>query len=206
VASRKFRAIIFDIGRVLIRVDIGRALSGLAQGIALSPEEIWSALQKDPRWLDWQEGRILPSDWHSHVTKKLGGALTFERFTEVWNRSLDPQPIQDSVTLKKLSERYRLAVLSNTDPLHVAYMESTYDFLNFFRVRIYSCSLGVSKPNPLIYKEALRACRVSAEEAIYIDDVAAYAEAAQTLGMAGIVFRSPEQLQGELRQLGIDVD
>lgn len=204
--SSKFRAIIFDIGRVLIRVDVGRALSGLSQGITLSPDEIWSALQKDPLWLDWQEGRIPPRDWHAHVTKKLGGTLTFEQFTKVWNSSLDPHPMQDSSFLEKLGRQYRLALLSNTDPLHVAHMESTYDFFKFFPVRIYSCSLGVSKPNPLIYKEALRACKVSAEEAIYIDDVAAYAEAAQRLGMSGIVFRSPEQLHAELRQLGVAVN
>jgi putative hydrolase of the HAD superfamily len=204
--SSKFRAIIFDIGRVLIRVDVGRALSGLSQGITLSPDEIWSALQKDPLWLDWQEGRIPPRDWHAHVTKKLGGTLTFEQFTAVWNSSLDPHPMQDSSFLEKLGRQYRLALLSNTDPLHVAHMESTYDFFKFFPVRIYSCSLGVSKPNPLIYKEALRACKVSAEEAIYIDDVAAYAEAAQRLGMSGIVFRSPEQLHAELLQLGVAVN
>jgi glucose-1-phosphatase len=204
--SSKFRAIIFDIGRVLIRVDVGRALSGLAQGITLSPDEIWSALQKDPLWLDWQEGRIPPRDWHAHVTKKLGGALTFEQFTAVWNSSLDPHPMQDSSFLEKLGQVYRLALLSNTDSLHVAHMESSYDFFKFFPVRIYSCSLGVSKPNPLIYKEALRACKVSAEEAIYIDDVAAYAEAAQRLGLSGIVFRSTEQLQAELRQLGVGVN
>jgi HAD superfamily hydrolase (TIGR01509 family) len=203
--SSKFRAIIFDIGRVLIRVDVGRALSGLSQGITLSPDEIWSALQKDPLWLDWQEGRIPPRDWHSHVTKKLGGMLTFEQFTTVWNSSLDPHPMQDSSFLEKLGRHYRLALLSNTDPLHVAHMESTYDFFKFFPARIYSCSLGVSKPNPLIYKEALRACKVSSEEAIYIDDVAAYADAAQRLGMSGILFRSPEQLHAELRQLGVAV-
>jgi HAD superfamily hydrolase (TIGR01509 family) len=114
--------------------------------------------------------------------------------------------MQDSSFLEKLGRHYRLALLSNTDPLHVAHMESTYDFFKFFPVRIYSCSLGVSKPNPVIYKEALRACKVSSEEAIYIDDVAAYAEAAQRLGMSGIVFRSPEQLHAELLQLGVAVN
>jgi HAD superfamily hydrolase (TIGR01509 family) len=206
VAVGKFRAIIFDIGRVLIRVDVGRALSGLAQGLTLSANEIWSALQKDPRWLDWQEGRIPPREWHSHIAKKLGATITFEQFTEAWNRSLDPQPIHNSTFLGNLGRSYRLAVLSNTDPLHVAHMESTYDFFKFFPVRIYSCSLGTSKPNPLIYKQALKACKVPAETAIYIDDVPAYAEAAQRLGMAGIVFTSPEQLQAELRALGIDVN
>lgn len=200
-----FRAIIFDIGRVLIRVNVSLATSGLAEDIALSPQEIWSAIEKDPRWPDWQEGRISPMDWHLHLAKRLGGKLSFEQFVQVWNRALDPQPVHDNAFLQKLSKGYRLAVLSNTDPLHVAHMESTYQFLRFFPVRIYSCRVGASKPNPLIYKEAFRACKVRSEEAIYIDDVAAYAEAAERLGMQGIVFKSPDQLQSELFQLGIAV-
>lgn len=201
----KFRAIIFDIGRVLIRVNVSLATSGLAEGVPLSPQEIWSALEKDPRWLDWQEGRIPPRDWHLHLAKRLGGKLSFEQFVQVWNRALDPQPIQDNAFLLKLSREYRLAVLSNTDPLHVGHMESSYEFLflNHFPVRIYSCRVGASKPSPLIYKAALRACKVRSEEAIYIDDVPAYAEAAERLGMKGIVFRSPDQLKGELLELGV---
>jgi glucose-1-phosphatase len=205
VASQKLRAIIFDIGRVLIRVNVSRATSGLAEGLSLSPEEIWSALEKDPRWPDWQEGRISPRDWHQHLSKRLGSRLSFEQFVEVWNSALDPAPMQENAFLEKLGKRYRLAVLSNTDPLHVAHMERSYTFLSHFPVHIYSCKVGASKPNPLIYKEALSGCKVRANEAIYIDDVAAYAQAAERLGMRGIVFESPEQLQGSLRRFGIDV-
>lgn len=204
--SPRFRAIIFDIGRVLIRVDIFRAMSSLAQGVSLSPEEIWSSLQEDPRWPDWQEGRMSPRDWHRYLARRLGGSLTFDQFTEIWNRALDPQPIQDPAFLEELRESYLLGVLSNTDPIHVAHMESSFEFLRLFHARTYSCSVGASKPNPLVYREALRACKVSAEEAVYVDDVAAYAEAARRLGMTGIVYQSPEQLQTALRNIGIDVD
>jgi glucose-1-phosphatase len=206
VSSPKVRAIIFDIGGVLIRVNASRATSGLAQGLPLSSEEIWSALEKDPRWPDWQKGRLSPQDWHLHLAKRLGGKLSFEQFVQVWNHALDPEPIQDDGFLEKLSKKYRLAVLSNTDPLHVAYMERTYDFLGFFRARIYSCRVGTRKPSPLIYKEALQACKVRAEAAIYIDDIAGYAQAAQHLGIRSIVFQSTEQLQSDLRLLGIDAD
>ncbi len=204
--SSRFRAIIFDIGRVLVRVDVPRATTGLAHGASLSPREIWSALQNDPHWLDWQEGRIPPRDWHLHVAKRFGGKLTFEQFTQVWNRALDPNPIQDDSFLEKLSHHYRLAVLSNTDPIHVSYMEKTYDFLSSFPVRIYSCRVGASKPNPRIYREALRLCKVRAEEAVYIDDVPSYAEAAGRLGMTGVVFQSPPQLRSDLRNLGLEFE
>jgi HAD superfamily hydrolase (TIGR01509 family) len=204
--SSKFRAIIFDIGRVLIRVNISRAMEGLASGIALTPQELWSAIEKDPSMLDWQEGRISPRDWHLRLTKRFGGSLTFEQFSEVWNRALDPDPIHSESFIEKLSKNYRLALLSNTDPIHMSHAEKNFPFFRFFPIWIYSYRVGASKPEPLIYREALKACRVRAEEAVYIDDVAAYAEAAQRLGMTGIVFQSPEQLQTDLRTLGIQLD
>jgi putative hydrolase of the HAD superfamily len=206
VAFDKFRAIIFDIGRVLIRVDVSRAMGGLASGLSLTPQDVWSAIEKDPRWLDWQEGRISPRDWHIHLAKLLGFSLTFEEFSEVWNRALDPNPIHSESFLEKLSKNYRLALLSNTDPIHMSNEEARFPFFRFFPIRIYSYRVGASKPDPAIYREALQACRVRAEEAVYIDDIAAYAEAAQRLGMSGIVFQSPEQLQSDLRKLGIQLD
>jgi glucose-1-phosphatase len=203
--AAKLRAVIFDIGRVLVRVDVARAMQGLASGSALSPAELWTAIEKDPRWPDWQEGRISPHDWYLHLNKRLGGNLTFEQFTEVWNRALDPVPIHQDAFIEKLSKRYRLALLSNTDPIHVRHMEATFSFFAFFPTRIYSCSVGASKPNPLVYNAALRGVKVSADEALYIDDIAAYVEAAKRLGMAGIQFQSPAQLTSDLKSLGVDL-
>ncbi|OLD20843.1 MAG: hypothetical protein AUI91_05985 [Acidobacteria bacterium 13_1_40CM_3_56_11] len=193
MAAPRFRAIIFDIGRVLIRVDISRAMAGLASGLPLTPQEVWSAIEKDPHWLDW-------------LTKRLGASLTFEQFCEVWNLALDPNPIHSESFLEKLSRNYSLALLSNTDPIHMSHEEARFPFFRFFPNRIYSYRVGASKPDPTIYGEALRACKVRAAEAVYIDDVAAYAEAARHLGMTGIVFQSPEQLQSDLRTLGIRFD
>jgi putative hydrolase of the HAD superfamily len=206
VSPAKFRAIIFDIGRVLIRVDVHRAMAGFASGLKLAPQEVWSAIENDSRWADWQEGRMSPQDWHLHLSKRLGDSLTFEQFKDVWNRALAPEPIQSEPFLEKLSKNYRLALLSNTDSIHMSDAEARFPFFRFFPIRIYSFRVGSSKPNPLIYREAVRACKVRAEETIYIDDIPAYADAAQRLGMTGLVFQSPGQLQSDLRGLGVNVD
>lgn len=199
MADFKIRAVIFDIGRVLIRVDVARAMDGLGAGLKLAPEELWAAIEKDPSWKDWQEGRMTARDYHLQLTKRLSSSLPFDKFADAWNLALDPKPLQDTSLFERLAKRYRLALLSNTDPVHVAHMEPHYEFFRFFPTRIYSCVVGASKPNPLIYREALRACRVQASEAVYIDDIPAYVEAAKSLGMAGIVYKSPEQLAADLR-------
>jgi putative hydrolase of the HAD superfamily len=144
-------------------------------------------------------------DWYLHAAKRLGVDLTFEQFTEIWNRAFDPKPIQDNTFLEKLSKRFRLGLLSNTDPIHVAHLEATYGFFKYFPARTYSCTVGASKPNPVIYQKALMASKVRAEEALYIDDIPAYVEAAQRLGMSGIVFQSTEQLQKDMKALGIEL-
>jgi glucose-1-phosphatase len=205
MAGSGIRTIIFDIGRVLVRVDVGRAKAGLAKGLSLSPEELWSAIERDPRWSDWQEGRMSPRDWYLNLSSRLGIALDFEQFAAVWNSTLDPEPILPIPLFESLSKHYRLGLLSNTDPIHVAKLESTYEFFRFFpaAVRTYSCAIGASKPSPIIYQAALKACKTRALEAVYIDDILAYVEAARRLGMSGIQFQSPEQLRADLQALGV---
>jgi len=197
------RAIIFDIGRVLVRLDIAGAMGGLAGMISLTPQETWAAIEHDPRWRDWQEGRMSPRDWQLHICRRLGVNLSFEQFSEIWNRVLDPTPLLDGAFLESLSKRYCLAVLSNTDPIHVAELEKRFDFFRFFKHRIYSFVVGASKPSPLIFRAALQACKTTADNAMYIDDIPSYVEAARQLGMSGIVFHSPEQLIADLGQFGL---
>jgi FMN phosphatase YigB (HAD superfamily) len=205
VARSKIKAIIFDIGRVLIRIDIRRVQHGLAEGLAMSPEELWTAIEKDPRWNDWQEGRMSARDWHLHLCCKLKLTVSFEKFTEIWNSTLDPKPIHSNELFAGLVKDYRVGLLSNTDSIHVAHMESTYDFFNYFAAerRIYSCSVGLSKPNPAIFQAALRACKVKAVETVYIDDIPTYVETGQRLGLAGIQYQNPAQLYQDLEKLGI---
>jgi putative hydrolase of the HAD superfamily len=197
------RAAIFDIGRVLVKVDLARAIEGLSHGISLSPVELWSAIEKDPRWHDWQEGRISPHDWHLHITKRVGSPLKFDEFREAWNRTLGPVPLQSDDLFQVLSKKLKLALLSNTDPIHVAKLESTYSFFNYFPAptRIYSCSVRASKPSPIIFQAALKAVKASAAQTVFIDDILEFVEAARSLGLRGIQYLNPTQLRADLKAL-----
>ncbi len=201
--ARRFQAIIFDIGRVLVRVDFKAALAGIAADSALKPEEVWRAIQQHPLWQGWQEGRVSPQEWHRSLCRSLGADLSFEQFCTAWNRAVSPEPVLRDSLLEELSRSYLLAVLSNTDPLHIAHEEANFPVFRHFPVRIYSCVVGACKPDPAMYRAALGACGAGAEEAVFIDDIPEYVTAAQNMGIAGIVFESPPQLESALRALQI---
>ena len=136
--------------------------------------------------------------WHEHITRRLGVALTLEDFCEAWNRALDPQTILPDDLFAQLAPRCRLALLSNTDPIHVEALETCFSFVHHFPVRVYSNQVGASKPSATIYLAALRALGVKPAEALYIDDIAAYADSARELGLDAIHFEAPQQLYSEL--------
>jgi putative hydrolase of the HAD superfamily len=103
----------------------------------------------------------------------------------------------------KLAERAKLALISNTDPIHVEHMERDFPFVKHFPVRVYSCAIGATKPSPKIYRRALSELGVAPQESLYIDDVEPFVEAARQLGMTGIHFTGPAALDAELRALGL---
>jgi FMN phosphatase YigB (HAD superfamily) len=204
-ASRPPKAVIFDIGRVIVRLEPERALKPFAAGASQgrSAQQLWQAVQQDSRWSDWQEGRMEPREWHRHLTAQLGISVGFDEFCAAWNRALHPETILRDTLFVRLGRCCRLAVLSNTDPLHSARLEAEFPFLRHFPVRIYSCRVGASKPASAIYLAALDALGVAARDALYVDDIGEYVAAAQAVGLDAIRFENPSQLSSDFARRGL---
>ena len=207
------KGIIFDIGRVIVRLNLNRASESFASAVStpngvvatqeLSAGQMWTEIQGDPRWIEWQEGRMTSQEWYEHITGKLRVALSYEEFCAAWNSVLDPEIMLPDDLFAQLAVRCRLGLLSNTDAIHVAYLEHHFPFLRHFPVRIYSNEVGASKPARAIYQAALAELDVTPAEALYIDDIAEYAETARQMGLDAIHFENPEQLLHELSQRGL---
>ena len=105
------KAVIFDIGRVIVRLNLSRAFAPITTGMRdndgsaqrLSPEGVWKMICQDERWPDWQEGRLSPREWHEHLMRRLKLSLTYAQFREAWNLVLDPQTILSDELFAKLS-------------------------------------------------------------------------------------------------------
>ena len=202
------RAVIFDIGRVIVRLDPKRAFAPIAAALPdsansakrLSADNVWKLICADEHWQDWQEGRLSPAQWHRHLMQRLKLSLSYGEFRSAWNRVLDPDLILPEELFVRLRAHCRLALLSNTDPIHVEYIEKRFRFCRYFPVRIYSCQVGATKPSPSIYWAALEALGVAVSEALYVDDIPELVEAARNMGLDAICFKTRELLEVELHR------
>ena len=88
--------------------------------------------------------------------------------------------------LETLSKTHRLGVISDTWPS----IEPQLDYLGvsrYFSFKTFSCFLGVFKPDPRMYLDALEKCGVPAGETVFIDDSAENLEGAAALGITPIL-------------------
>ncbi len=197
------RALVFDVGQVIVRLNVNRALATLGASANLSAEQVLSAIRSHPRMRDFQEGRLTPGQWHEELVCGLGLRLPFEQFCEAWNSALEPETILDDDLFAHLATRYRLLLLSNTDPIHIGHLEAHFSFPHQFSARLYSCSVGASKPDAAIYRRAIQEAGVAPERILYIDDNPDFVEAGRRAGMQALLFEGAEQLREVFHRRGI---
>lgn len=73
--------------------------------------------------------------------------------------------------------------------------------IDIFDTVIISAEVGAIKPSARIFEVALEQAKVSASEAVFIDDVNVNIEACEKIGMKGILFKDPQESLDQLKQL-----
>jgi beta-phosphoglucomutase-like phosphatase (HAD superfamily) len=97
---------------------------------------------------------------------------------------------------------HRLAMLSNA-PAEVATAVMTLPVAALFEHCLFSCFLGLVKPDPAIYRAVLERLGASPADVIFLDDRPDNVSGALELGIRGVVFTDPGTARAELASLGV---
>lgn len=110
-------------------------------------------------------------------------------FSPWWNSIFESEWLLPQPWIEHLMARYRVGLMSNTNPLHFAWLERRHPLLQRFAFRILSHEVGAAKPAPLIYEAAERAAGCPPAAILYWDDVAEFVAAAHGRGWQAEPFR-----------------
>lgn len=102
--------------------------------------------------------------------------------------------------LKKLIDNpnYKVVALTNWSAETFPIALERFEFLHWFEGILVSGAENTRKPFPEIYELTLDRFNITAENALFIDDNLRNIKAAEALGISGIHFESPKQLETEL--------
>jgi FMN phosphatase YigB (HAD superfamily) len=197
------KAILFDLGRVLVHFDFQIGYRGLETACGVSAADIPRRLSPGGLVERFESGQVSPEAFFEEFQRTLGIQLPFEQFCEIWS-SIFTHAILPESMLAGLRKRYRMVLLSNTNALHFVMIRQWYEhLLRHFDALILSHEVGAMKPDDKIFDAAVNAAGCRPEECFYTDDIERYVAAARTRGIDAVVFQSRAQLEEELHKRGI---
>ena len=183
--------LLLDLGGVLYGVDYGRTLEKL--GVAAQD---LAALLQDPTLAAYEKGEITTENFLQAWQKRFPH-LSQEALKEAWNAMLlGPLPQTEKI-LQTLSAHYPLALLSNTNDLHLTIVEPQIaPWKPYFIETFFSNRLKKRKPEPETYLHVLRELGWSVEKTLFVDDSVANVAGASRAGLKTYLIspNSPERL------------
>jgi len=198
-----YKAVIFDLGRVLVDFDFQRGYRAL-EGLCRYPAaEIPGRIFPTGLVRRFETGLIEPRDFYAQFSELLGLTIDYSRFCEIWSCVFTEALLPESL-LESLAARYRLVLLSNTNAIHFEAIRAGYPHLRHFHQLVLSYEVKAMKPQPEIYRAAIEAAQCRPEECFFTDDILEYVEGARTMGIDAVQFESREQIERDLRARGIE--
>lgn len=197
------RNIIFDIGNVLADFCWREMLRGRGMSEEMI-ERVGRASVESPLWGEFDRGVWTPKEIMQAFIQRdpeISGELHLA-FDDIHGMVKIKDYAIDWV--KELKDKgYRVWYLSNFSRKAEVECADSLAFLPYMDGGILSYREKMVKPNPAIYRLLLERYTLQPEECVFIDDTAVNVEAAEALGIKGIVFRDQAQAKEELRMLGV---
>lgn len=177
--------IIFDFGDVFIDLDKKAPISFFSRFDIMEFDDTMH------QWnMDYEKGKLSTTAFMDRYLEKFP-RLNPISFTTAWNSMIQyfPQSRLDWILELSQNKKYRLFLISNTNPLHIEKViknmgESRYiQFKAAFEKFYLSYELHMRKPDVTIFKYIMEQNNLKARETLFVDDVASNTSAAESLGM-----------------------
>lgn len=203
MTAKQIRNIIFDLGGVILNINPQLTVDAFRKlGWTDFYEADSKSLSKE-LFYNLESGNSSSEIFRQNVRKNINNQLNDKEIDTAWAAMILDIPADRVRYLEELKRSYRIFLLSNTNEIHRIKFHRNfesdfgYSFYDLFERNFYSHEMGMRKPNPEIYLQALKEANLIPEETLFIDDMKENIEAARTIGMK-VLHIQPGTLMGRL--------
>ena len=198
------RAVLFDLGGVLLDIDFGRALAAWERHTRLPAPEMRALFSFDEAFRRHETGHLDDDAYFAYLRERLELDCGLDAVRAGFDAILLGEIGETVDLLQALRGRVPRYAISNTNPSHVAEMERAFPgFLQRFDAVFTSHRIGHRKPQPEAFAHVLEAIGVPARETLLFDDLPANVDAARALGLQAVQVRGPRDVRAALAAAGL---
>ena len=204
LAPNSADALLFDLGRVVIDIDFGKALACWAGHAGRAPADLAAKFVREESYRHHEVGQIEDAAYFQSLRDSLGIGISDAQFLEGWNAIFAGEMPGIAPLLKRAATRVPLYAFSNTNRPHVEHFSKAYaEVLGHFREMFLSSTIGLRKPDAAAYDHVVQAIGVPASRILFFDDLAENVEAARAYGLKAVHVKSSADVADALDALGI---
>jgi glucose-1-phosphatase len=197
-------ALLFDLGRVIIDVDLTKALACWAGHAGCERSDLAARYAVDEVYFDHERGKISDEAFFDSLRRRLDITITDEQFLEGWNSIFVGEMEGIVPLLERASKHLPLYAFSNTNRAHVATFTRTYaEALKHFREIYLSSTIGLRKPDAEAFDHVVNAMGVPASRIVFFDDLAENIKGARARGLKAVHVTTTADVADALTALGI---
>lgn len=202
----QLKNIIFDLGGVLLNLDVARCMDGLER-IGLHEVRKWITGTNEAGFFkEYECGLLTTAQFRDEIRKWTSRPLADGEIDGIWNSMLKDIPPYKLELLCDLRKKYNLFLLSNTNELH--WQVCTGQFAcNGMRVQDYftriflSFQMHLAKPDVEIFRVVCDTAGIEAEESLFVDDSMENCRAAASLGIHTLHYTPGDDLKMQLQKI-----
>ena len=185
----RIKNIVFDFGGVIVNFSREAAVKKFEEIGVANANELLDAYHQKGAFLQVEDGTINAEEFRIILSKLAGKELTYEQVKEGWLGFMLDVPQYRLEYLLELRKKYKLYILSNTNPYVMSWARSN-DFtiagrpLDDYFDKIYtSYELKAVKPGKTIFELMIKDADMLPGETLFVDDGPANIKMAKELGM-----------------------
>lgn len=196
-------SLIFDLFGVVIDFDdslVSRRISEHCD----NPNDAFQRLKDIVSTPDLITGRIGLKQLYLQIQQTLGLSVAFEEFESLWLEPYSFPMVGMSALLESLSNKYQLILLSNVDGIYWQTILSRHEELEMFDERLVSFEMGVAKPDPAAFLNAVSVANTELSDCFFVDDKKENVEVASSLGLKAHHYTGVSHMLTAFEEVGID--
>jgi glucose-1-phosphatase len=186
----KIRAVVFDLGKVLVDFDYGIAARKLAENSAAPAAEIQAVIDQSPLLFRYECAQMTTREFFDEVRARIAYRGTFDEFAAAFADIFTEIPEMTRLHAELARSGLPTFVLSNTNEIAITHVRRNFPFFANFNDYIFSFEHGALKPQAAIYEVAEQRSGCRGAEILFLDDKPENVEAAAKRGWRTICHRS----------------